>query len=31
MEEVVAALNGKFGSLPKDRPIGKLVDEWNSA
>ncbi|OWZ71873.1 FACT complex subunit SPT16 [Cryptococcus neoformans] len=31
MEEVVASLNGKFGSLPKDRPIGKLVDEWNSA
>ncbi|WVQ82770.1 FACT complex subunit SPT16 [Cryptococcus sp. DSM 104549] len=32
MEEVVLALGeGKVGYLPKDKPEGKIVDEWNGA
>nr|ODN93073.1 FACT complex subunit SPT16 [Cryptococcus depauperatus CBS 7841] len=32
MEEVVQMIeNGKIGTLPKDKPEGKIVDEWNSA
>nr|ODO02764.1 FACT complex subunit SPT16 [Cryptococcus depauperatus CBS 7855] len=32
MEEVVHMIeNGKIGTLPKDKPEGKIVDEWNSA
>ncbi|ODO07204.1 FACT complex subunit SPT16 [Cryptococcus wingfieldii CBS 7118] len=32
MEEVVGSVeDGKIGTLPKDKPTGKLVDEWNAA
>ncbi|WWC58713.1 FACT complex subunit SPT16 [Kwoniella dejecticola CBS 10117] len=32
VKDLVLSLgDGKIGSLPKDKPAGKLVDDWNSA
>ncbi|WRT64164.1 FACT complex subunit SPT16 [Kwoniella shivajii] len=32
IKDLVLALgDGKIGSLPKDKPAGKLVDDWNAA